>query len=202
MESVKYDETLESSQKYFLLSMNNMNVMFLKNLDFDNANHILDNLESTLIIENSFLQRIGFTEIMYVLGLSVCFRNLSSQKIQLDFKLDNLEVNFCSDSLKSFRVFVINVLNEIKLIRKLLGLEKKDSDIIIDETEIIKNKSFSIEVESNNQLDSILKSGYFCENSNKNEEFLDEIEFDCEENMKEDINLKKYKSYKDLSKFV
>lgn len=191
-ENFKYDETLNETNKYFLFSLGNMNVMFLKNLEYPYANRLLDLHENSLITENSFLNKIGFVEILYILGLSVSVKINKTNHIELDFELDNLEVNLCSDSLKSFRIFLTNLLNEAKLIKKLFKLERRGSDLIVNEVINLKNQSIYIEVDSNNEIDSIIKSGYFTQKYNKTEVFSDEIDFDCEENIiKEEENSKK-----------
>jgi len=162
-----------------------MNILFLKNLAFPNANMLLDNYEHTLITENSFLNKVGFVELLYLEGLYVYFKNYLINNIELNTKLNNLEANFCSDSLKSFKIFLTNCLQEVKLLKKLFKKEKISKEISKVIEEIPKqDPGIYIEIDSMKNINSIFKSSYFdqnFENSEKNEAFSDEIELESDE---------------------
>ena len=198
-ESLVYEESLENTQKYFSLKLKNMNIMFLKNLDFLNANKLLDKIENTLINENSFLQKTGFVEIFYLENIMISFKNLAQNKIDLDMNLNSLEVNLCADSFKSFKIFLTNLLKEFKLVKKLLSNQIKPVDNTEDYSKpSIQSTSICIEIDTNKELNTIMNSHYFDQINKKNEIFSDEIEFDYDDSLK-NKNEELYKDHQNLT---
>jgi hypothetical protein len=112
-----------------LLSVETINTLFLKNLDFVDSQINLINKVENITREHSFFKKIGFVEILYAQKLSIIITKDKEKNIKSEFIVDNIELGFCKDSFKYFIRFAGKAKKDCQFLLNfvLSGIEDKES---------------------------------------------------------------------------
>jgi hypothetical protein len=112
-----------------LLSLESINTLFLKNLDFKDSQINLVNKVENITRENSFFKKIGFVEIIYAHKLSIIITKDKEKNIKSEFIVDSIELGFCKDSFKYFIRFAEKAKKDCLFLYNFIlsGLEDKES---------------------------------------------------------------------------
>jgi hypothetical protein len=140
-EEKRNNRTNES--KNIHLTVNSINTLFLKNLDFRNTKIILTNKVDKISKENSFFKKLGFIELLSAGKLRITLSKDKEDSIKSEFILNFIEMNFCKDSFRNIIRFINNTKKDINYLTTFLNVSFDDRESVVTELEMIQEKILS-----------------------------------------------------------
>jgi hypothetical protein len=129
------------------LEVGKINTIFLKNLDYKNAQNILIDRCENISKENSYWRRLGFCELFTSDNIQILLTQIEKEKnFKCEFILSSIQFYFCRDSFKFFYKFLNKARSDIKHVRRLLrASDDADKESVVTEMEMIQDKIYSNE---------------------------------------------------------
>jgi hypothetical protein len=147
IQGIVFKEKEESYQNdksnHELLSIENINTLFLKNLDYRNSQINLINKVDNITKETSFFKRIGFVEIIYAKKLSINIAKEKQKNIKSEFIVDYFEFSFCKDSFKYLLRFIDKARKDFHFLSNFIVSGMDDKESAITELEMIQERIIS-----------------------------------------------------------